>query len=265
MEKFAILTKSLNYIEEKLAKALTRQMIADHAFVSLSQLEKLFNYALGLGMNSYISKRRMTQAARDLVSTDLTITDLALKYQYASLEAFSRAFKRVWQVNPSSFRQSWKFTGIFPRINFSMQKGDDLHMARKRVDLSEAYDYLSAKRGSLVLCFDIQHLTSFNAISRKAGDAAILAAAARIDQVATDEMLVLRIGGDEFALLTGLLCNEAAQKLADQVLVLNGQPILYEEQELPLALWCGMTKIPEQLSYHEFFSTMHQVISASKD
>ena len=146
MEIFQTLTKSLKFIEQNLCQPMTRQMIADHCVVSLSSLEKIFRYALNMGMSSYISKRRISQAAHDLMKSDLSITELALKYQYGSLEAFSRAFKRVWQVNPSGFNKKWKFTGIFPKVNFQMKKGDDLYMARKKVDMSEAYDYLLEKR-----------------------------------------------------------------------------------------------------------------------
>lgn len=59
----------------------------------------------------------------------------------------------------------WKFTDIFPKINYDYKKGDDLYMARKKVDMSEAYDYLRGNKGSYVLCFDVRNLMDFNAIS----------------------------------------------------------------------------------------------------
>ena len=113
--------KSLDYIEKNLCEPITRKMIAQHCYVSLSMLEKLFNYALGMGMNTYISKRRLSLAARDLVSSGLSITDLAMKYQYGSLAAFSRDYKRVWQVNPTGFCKNWQFTDILPKINCEEQ------------------------------------------------------------------------------------------------------------------------------------------------
>ena len=206
----------------------------------------------------------MTQAAKEIADSEMNITDIAMKYQFNSVEVFSRAFKRVWNVKPSEFNEKWKFTGIFPKINYEFKEGDDLYMARKRVDISEAYDYMQKMKGSYVLCFDIQNLTAFNNISTKAGDMAILEEAARIDKVATSEMMMMRIGGDEFALLTGLYDENDAKKLMETVLKQNGEPIIFEGNELPLSLWCGFTTIPQTLRYSEFFTDMHNSIDDSK-
>lgn len=264
MKNFMILTESIDYIERNLCEPITRCDIAEHCHVSLSTLEKLFRYALGMSIKTYITKRRMTQAAKDIVKSDRNVTDIAMKYQFNSAEVFTRTFKRVWNVNPSDFKDKWKFTSIFPKINYEYKEGDDLYMARKRVDMSEAYDWLREKRGSYVLCFDAQHLTAFNNISTKAGDLAILEEASRIDQAATDDMLLMRIGGDEFALITGLCNFSEAKALSDSVLSANSQPIVFEGKELPLSLYCGITTIPNSLRYSEFFTEMHRSITDSK-
>ena len=267
MKNFIILTESINFIELNLCEPITRQDIASHCHVSLSMLEKLFRYALGLSIKNYISRRRITQAARDISRFKLNITEAAMKYQFNSVEVFSRAFKRVWTVNPSEFaKDKRKFTGIFPGINLhEYEEGEDLLVARKKVDISEAYDFLRGMGGSYVLCFDLRHLMQINDISHKAGDLAIIEAVARIEGAAADDMIVLRVGGDEFALLTGLYDHEEAQKLAEQVLQKNGEPIVFEDKEFAVSLWCGVTKIPENLRYSEFFTDMHRAIEKSKE
>ena len=269
MKNFIILTESINFIEMNLCEPISRQDIASHCYVSLSMLEKLFRYALGLSIKDYISRRRMSLAAKDISKFNMSITDAAMKYQFNSVEVFSRAFKRVWTVNPSEFinsknKNNRKFTGIFPKINFELKEREDLYMARKKVDISEAYDFLRSMRGSYVLCFDIQGLMAINDISTKAGDLAIIEEIKRIESAATDAMIVLRVGGDEFALLTALYDYDEAKKLSEKVLQENGKPILYEDKEMPLSLWCGITKIPENLRYSEFFTEIHQSITASK-
>ena len=266
MKNFIILTKAINFIEMNLCEPISRQNVASHCYVSLSMLEKLFQYALGLSIKGYISRRRMTQAAKDISKANMSITDIAMKYQFNSLEVFSRMFKRVWNVNPSDFNNKFeRFTGIYPKINYEYKEGEDLQMARRKsIDMSEAYDFLKNLNGSYVLCFDIQNLTAINDISIKAGDLAILEMAARIDDAADDDMLVIRIGGDEFALLTGLYEYEQAEKLSEKVLQKNGEAILFEDKEILLSLWCGITKVPEMLRYSEFFTDMHNSIKESK-
>ena len=264
VKNFMILTESVRYIEANLCEPITREDVAEHCYVSLSALEKLFCYALHLSVTDYIVRRRMTQAARDLVQGGARVTDTAMNYQYGSVEVFSRVFKRVWNISPSEFRRSQTFTGIFPKINFEHREGEDLYMARKRVDMSEAYDFLKSNAGSYVLCFDMQHMTRFNEVSRRAGDLAIVEMAARLERAALDDMLVLRIGGDEFAVITGLHDRGAAEALTARVLAHNGEPVMAEGRALPMSLWCGMVRIPQQLKYDELFDEMHKAIDASK-
>lgn len=265
MDKFAALTESINYIEAQLCEPVTREEIAQHCHTSLSSLEKLFRHALSISIKDYITRRRMTQAAKDIAKGGASVTDAAMKYQFNSVEVFSRAFKRVWGVNPSEFAAKWKFTGIYPKINYTYNEGEDFYMARKRVDISEIYDYLKSMGGSYVLCFDMRGLMAINEISHKAGDMAILEMARRIDCCAGDGMAVMRIGGDEFALITGLYNLEEAQDLMEQVLEKNGQPIDYQGQEHPVSLYCGITKAPEALKYQEFFADLHNTIAGCKE
>ena len=186
MKNFIILTESINFIEENLCSDLDREAIAEHCHISLSTLEKLFRYALHISIKDYILKRQMTQAAKDLTGSCNSITDIAMKYQFNSVEVFSRAFKRVWNVNPSQFKLNWRFTGIYPKKNFSFNEGEDLDMARKKVDMTEAYDFLKERQGSYVLCFDMQNLMAINLVSRKVGDLALLEMAGRIDKAASE-------------------------------------------------------------------------------
>lgn len=56
-------------------------------------------------MNEYVTKRRMTEAAKALINSEETVTDIAMRYSYQSPEAFNRAFKRIWNMNPSEYRK----------------------------------------------------------------------------------------------------------------------------------------------------------------
>lgn len=265
MRNFLALTESIAYIEANLTEPITREAIAGHCYVSLSLLEKLFRYALHLSIKDYLTRRRMTQAAGDILKSGLSVTEIAAKYQYNSPEVFLRAFRQVWQTTPSRFKKKWKFSGIFPKHDFAYTKGEDLEMARKKVDLSEAYDFFRQRRGTYVICFDIHGLMPINAFSSKAGDQAILTAAARLNDAAGEDMLVLRIGGDEFALVTGLTDLDAVKCLSSRITALNGTPFLFEGREIPLHLWAGITTIPDDtLRYSDLFTDMHKTIRESK-
>ena len=265
MKNFYILTEALEFIETNICEPLDSRMAADHCCVSLSSLQKLFRIALHKSIHEYIIKRRICLAARDLLDTDEKVIDISCKYQFGSPETFTRAFSKVWNETPVSYREHWKFSGIFPRINYVYSEGVNEEMARKNVDISEAYDLLKQMKDTYVLCFDIAGMDSINKISYKAGDLAILETARRIDAASGDNMLLLRIGGDEFALITGLEEETAAKGLAEKVLSQNGECFTYETKLLPLSLHCALITVPDgTLKYGSFFTRMHEAIDESK-
>lgn len=96
---------SLEYIEKNLSSRLELDELAKKAYMSKYHYHRLFHKAVGESLNKYISRRRMERAAFELVETDEPIIDIALKYQYGSQEAFSRAFKRVYDITPGKYRR----------------------------------------------------------------------------------------------------------------------------------------------------------------
>ena len=114
-----------------------------------------------------------------------------------------------------------------------------------------------------MICFDIVGLMPINDISREAGDLAILESLKRIEQVCTENMLQLRIGGDEFALITGSENENEVKNIIEKVLAHNGEKILWNNKEISLSLRAGLCKVPdENLRYNEFFEEMHEAINS---
>ncbi|WP_255298470.1 AraC family transcriptional regulator [Brevibacillus dissolubilis] len=54
----------------------------------------------------YIRKRRLSQAAQELVESDQKIMEIALTYGFSSHEAFDRAFKKMFGITPRQYRLS---------------------------------------------------------------------------------------------------------------------------------------------------------------
>lgn len=254
---FYIMLDALSFIEENLENPLSQEVVAEGCFCSLSTLQKVFRYALRMGVMEYAARRRLTLAARDILGGELRVVDIALRYQYQSPEVFLRAFKRLWGDPPIQFRQKWKFSGLFPRIDGLIEGGDG--MTRKKVDISELYDVLRERTDTYVLCFDIVGLVPINLISREAGDLAIVECLRRIDSVAEEEMLLFRVGGDEFALVTGLADPAQAKAVADKVIAMNGSPIVWKGREVPVFMHGGGLKIKGKgLRYGELFAALQE-------
>lgn len=96
---------SLEYIENNLSENISLDDIAKKACLSKYHYHRLFHKTVGESVKSYINRKRMENAAKELIETDQSIIDIALKYQYASQEAFSRAFKKTFSLTPGKYRR----------------------------------------------------------------------------------------------------------------------------------------------------------------
>ena len=241
MRNFFILTDALRYIEENLEASIGQEAIAAHCHCSLSALQKLFRYALLMSVKTYIDRRRMTQAACLLLETDATVTDVAMRMQYQSPEVFSRAFRREWGMPPTALRVTWRHAGLFPRINSVQLKGDGI--MQRNVDITALYEKLRQVPDTYVVCFDMSNLTGINEVGEAAGDLAIVECLRRIDGVAGDGMTWLRIGGDEFVLVTGYREAADARRIAEAVLAENGKAVVYEGKEIPVSMYAAAIRV----------------------
>lgn len=96
--------ESINFAEENLAGEVTSEAAAATAGMSVRSFHRYFPALTGYGFGSYVRKRRLSEAADELVSSERSILAVALDWGYESHEAFTRAFKREFGVAPGSFR-----------------------------------------------------------------------------------------------------------------------------------------------------------------
>jgi len=97
--------KVLAYMEEHLLEEMKVSEIASHVYVSQFHLQRIFKALTGISLSSYIRNRRLSLAGLDVMQDDVSLLEIALKYQYDSLEGFSKAFYRFHGVNPSYARK----------------------------------------------------------------------------------------------------------------------------------------------------------------
>jgi AraC-like DNA-binding protein len=67
---------------------------------------RLFSSVLGVTPHQYLLRARLRRAARLLVETDSTVTDVALAAGFADLSNFVRTFHRAAGVSPGRFRRA---------------------------------------------------------------------------------------------------------------------------------------------------------------
>lgn len=99
------IANAIAYMEEHLDTALDVEAIAKKACVSSFYFQRIFHILCGFTVGEYIRNRRLTLAAQELLSTDIKVIDVAMKYGYESPDSFARAFTKFHGVTPSAARQ----------------------------------------------------------------------------------------------------------------------------------------------------------------
>lgn len=264
MNSLDLLVDSLEFIENNLKEDINTASICRFCGCSKSSLEKVFRCVINISVHDYIVRRRMMLAAKDISGTDKSLLEIAFEYGYTSNESFTRAFKKIWNVNPSEVRGR-KIFELFPKLRMQNEEGDEYIMSRKNVDISELYDVFVERKNCYFVCCDIKSLIPINEIARKAGDLAILEAMNRLNRYAGEDDLVFRIGGDEFCILTASADEAYAEKIKENILNENGNRFFYQDMEIPLTLYAACVKYSsKQIKYNALFTELHNSIKEVK-
>lgn len=97
--------RSLKFIEQNLTNELQLNPLAKHVGYSTFHFQRIFRKFIGKSIAEYIRERRMTQSARELITTDQRVIDIAMTYQFNSQESFTRAFKVIYKLPPGKYRK----------------------------------------------------------------------------------------------------------------------------------------------------------------
>lgn len=95
----------IEYVENRIDCELTLDELASEAAFSKFHFTRVFKAVTKETIYEYIRKRRLTEAAKDLVETNIPLLQIALTYGYTSQEAFTRAFKNYTGISPQSYRK----------------------------------------------------------------------------------------------------------------------------------------------------------------
>ncbi|EPR09493.1 AraC family transcriptional regulator [Ruminiclostridium papyrosolvens] len=128
MDWIVRMNNAMDYIEGNLADEISYEKVAQIACCSTYHFQRMFSYITNVPLSEYIRRRRLTLAAFELQTSDIKVIDTAIKYGYESPEAFSRAFKNLHGVMPSSARDMGISLKAYPRMTFSISIKGDIKM-----------------------------------------------------------------------------------------------------------------------------------------
>jgi len=110
----------INYIEDNLCEEICYKKLSQILGVNEYTLHRIFLFVTNYTLGEYIRKRRLSMSVLDLLEGKEKIIDIAIKYNYESSQAFSRAFKSMMGFIPSDINKNKtniKFFSKYELIN----------------------------------------------------------------------------------------------------------------------------------------------------
>lgn len=96
----------LTHIDRNLHRRILARDIYSLAMLSHSQFSSMFRITFGVSLFEYIRQQRIRRARRLLLSTRMSITEIAYSVGFSSSSFFSTAFNDYERMSPRAFRSS---------------------------------------------------------------------------------------------------------------------------------------------------------------
>lgn len=98
-----IIEQTIDYIKNNLTADLSLEKLAENASFSTIYFHKLFKTSTGKTLHEYIEEQRIKKSINLLVSTNMTLSQIAYECGFSSQSYFSYAFKRNMGITPRAY------------------------------------------------------------------------------------------------------------------------------------------------------------------
>ncbi len=154
MEWAKAIGEAVRYIENHITEDITLSSVAEHVRISPFYFHKGFSILCGYSVMEYVRNRRMALAGEELITSNITVIDLAMKYGYDSPDSFTKAFSRFHGHTPLAVRKNKTMVRTFAplKLTISLKGGSvmDYKITKKEafciLGASKEFSYENAKR-----------------------------------------------------------------------------------------------------------------------
>jgi len=114
---YDLLVSILNEIEKGLRENINADILAKKFSLSAIHLRRLFKFAFRKSIGMYIHSRKLAASVGDLLSTSLTVLDIAMEYGFGYEQSYIRAFKGEFGLTPGEMRKTRRIVKITPPLH----------------------------------------------------------------------------------------------------------------------------------------------------
>lgn len=101
------ITGLTRYLQEHLSEEVTLSVLAEQFHLSAQYISQLFKNEIGVGFLSYLTNIRLEKAKKLLLSTSLSIAEVAERSGYRDYRVFTKVFKKSGGITPSQYRREF--------------------------------------------------------------------------------------------------------------------------------------------------------------
>lgn len=154
MEWAQAISDAVNYMESHITEDITLNDVASHVNISPFYFARGFSILCGFSVTEYIRNRRMALAGEALITSDISVIELAMKYGYDSPDSFTKAFSRFHGSTPLAVRRNKTMLKAFAplKLTISLKGGKimDYRIVKKEaftiLGVSKEFNYENAKQ-----------------------------------------------------------------------------------------------------------------------
>ena len=101
------ITGLTRYLQEHLAEEISLSVLAEQFHLNPQYISQLFKSEIGVNFLAYLTSIRMEKAKKLLLSTSLSIAEVAEQSGYGDYRVFTKVFKKSEGVTPSQYRRDF--------------------------------------------------------------------------------------------------------------------------------------------------------------
>lgn len=101
------ITGITRYLQEHLAEDLSLSVLAEEFHLNPQYISQLFKSEIGVNFLNYLTNIRMEKAKKLLLSTSLSVAEVADKSGYGDYRVFTKVFKKSEGITPSQYRRDF--------------------------------------------------------------------------------------------------------------------------------------------------------------
>ena len=101
------ITGITRYLQEHLAEEISLSVLAEEFHLNPQYISQLFKSEIGVNFLAYLTNIRMEKAKKLLLTTSLSIAEVAEQSGYGDYRVFTKVFKKSEGVTPSQYRRDF--------------------------------------------------------------------------------------------------------------------------------------------------------------